>query len=131
MAISLTTNFTLPPGARLEFGRFDFDDDAQTLTVRVELRSSIPNNRRLIAGATMQIRDGTCSTLARQAAPAPGLNIDDPTHYFIQGTRTVATGYTDAKTAERAAANTPGARRTALEAHMFSAGHIDATLAGT
>jgi len=76
-------------------------------------------------------RAHSLATLARQASPSPGLNLDDPTHYFLQGTRTVATGYTDAKTAERAAANTPAARRTALEAHLYSAGHLDSSLAGT
>lgn len=132
MPISLNTNFNLPGGARLEFPRIlDLDDDTGIWTVRVELRTSAPNDRRLICSTVLQIRDGVCHQLSRQASPPAGLNIDDVRHYFAVGARNVAAGYTDAAQVQRAAANTPSARRAALEAHLFSAGHIDSSLAGT
>lgn len=131
MAVSLNTGFTLPNGMRLEFGRFDFNDDDQILTVPFELRTGTPSGRRYICGGMLRIRNGDCSLLSRNTNPEPGLDISNPTHYFVQSSRVVATGYTDAKAAERAAANTPGARRTANEAHLYSAGHIDSSLAGT
>jgi len=132
MAISLITGFTLNNGMRLEFPRItDLDDDVGVWTVRVELRTSIPNGNRLIARTVIHVRDGACSMLSRQASPAAGLNIDDPLHYFVVSGRTVATGYTDAALAMKNAANTPAARRTALEALLYSAGHLDSSLAGT
>jgi hypothetical protein len=132
MPITLNTAFTIPNGARLEFPRItDLDDETGVWTVRVQLRSSVPNGNRLIASAVIQVRDGACTQLSRQASPAAGLNIDDSNHYFLVVGRNVATGYTDAALAMKNAANTPAARRTALEAHLFSAGHVDSTLAGT
>jgi len=57
--------------------------------------------------------------------------MNDVMFYFLVTGRVVATGYTDAAQVLRAAANTPSARRAALEAHLYSAGHIDSSLAGT
>jgi hypothetical protein len=134
MAISLTTNYNIPGGARLEFPSIgNFDDDQETWTVKVELRTSSPNGRRLICATTLQIRNGVCHQLERKipGAPEASLNIDDVNYYFAVTSRTVATGYTDAKAAERAAANTPSARRAALEAFLFTAGHIGSSLAGS
>lgn len=131
MPITLTTTFTLPNGARMEFPKWRFDDDSEIWTVPFELRTTVPTNRRLITAGILFITNGTCSLLSRNASPAVGLNIDDFAHYFVQTARQVATGYTDARAVERGAANTPAARRTALEAHLFSAGHIDSSLAGT
>jgi hypothetical protein len=132
LAISLTVNFTIPNGARLEFPNLsNFDDDTEIWRVRVELRTSSPNGRRLIAATELQIRNGPCHQLERQVAPPVGLTIGDVDNYFVVTSRNVATGYTDARAAERAAANTPAARRTALEAFLFTAGHIGTSLAGS
>lgn len=126
MPITLTTGFTLPNGMRLEFPGLvkGFDDDTGTWTVVVELRTSVPNGRRLICSVKFLISDGACQVLSRQPLPVAGLNIEDRNHYFVVGSRTVADGYTAAWAAVRAAANTPAARQAAAEAHLFSAGHI-------
>jgi hypothetical protein len=138
LAISLTVNYPSQPPARLEFAPFDgsgatfaWIDDIEALITRVELRTSAANGRRLICSVVMEIRNGTSTTLARQSSPVAGLDYCHSGYYFIVGNRITASGYTDAMAAWRAAANTPSARRTAMEAHFLSAGHIDASLAGT
>jgi hypothetical protein len=133
MPITLTTGFTLPNGMRLEFPGISagLNDDTQTWTVRVQLRTTVPSGNRLICQTEIAITDGPCIQLSKQASPSPGLNIEDTTHYFVRTGRNVATGYTDAAQAMRNAANTPAARRAALEAHLYSAGHLDSSLAGT
>lgn len=130
MAGNLTTPVTIPNGTRLIFGPFSFDDDNGVLTVPVQLRTA-PSADALICQTTMVIRDGESTKIARQASPAVGLGVEDIQRHLIITTRTTPTGYTDAFTAMRAATNTKGARRTALEAHMLSVGHVDATLAYT
>lgn len=131
--IALTTNYAgataVPNGTRLVFGRFDFDDEQQVMTVPVELRS--PNATDVLyARVTMILRNGESSLLSRQTNPPAGLAANDPARYFIQTTRNAASGYTDAMGVARGAANTPGGRKNALEAHMLTAGHIDSSLAG-
>lgn len=130
MPITLTTPFVLQNGTRLVFGKFDFNDETQVMTVPMELRTP-PATDAPVARYVLTITNGTCSLLSRQASPAVGLGIDDPTRYIVQSTRTVATGYTDAMTAWRGATNTSSGRKTAMEAHMLSAGHIDSSLTGT
>jgi hypothetical protein len=130
MPITLTTAFTVPNGTRLVFGKFDFNDDTSTMTVPMELKTP-PATDATVARYVLTITNGTCSLLTRQASPTVGLGLDDPTRWITHSTRTVATGYTDAITAFRGAANNANARRTAMEAHMLSAGHIDSTLTGT
>lgn len=130
MSWALTTNFNLPGGSKFIFGKFDFDEDAGTLTYPVELRTSGATDC-LVFRTTMVIRDGISTTLARQPTPPVGLNIEDIQRYLILGTRSTPTGFTDAFTAMRAAGNTKVLRRLANEAHQFSAGHIDnVSLAG-
>ena len=134
MPINLTTNFNLPGGARLVVDRPSgakmFDEDAEILRVAVELRLAAATNA-LIVAVLLEITNVESDKIARQATPAVGLNIDDRDRYFVRTKRATPTGYTDAMNAWKAGA-TPAARKSALEAHMLAAGHIDATsLAGT
>lgn len=134
MPWNLTTNYSgsSQNGARLVFGEFHFNDDTNVMSVSVELRTSNAAGDRKLCGFTMIITDTTSSSVTRNAAPATGLNIDDVTYYFTFGVRSTPTGYSDMFANMRAAANTRSARRTANEAWMFSAGHIDpVSLAGS
>lgn len=131
MSWNLTVNFTLPNGHHLDYPKFVFDEEVKELSFTVELRTSNASGARLVTRVPMVIRDGLSDQLSRQDVIPAGTGIDDWTAYFKRTQRTTATGYTDAKAAERAAANSPSARRTAMEAHVASAGHIDATLAGS
>lgn len=134
MPWNLTTAFsgTSQNGARLVFGEFHFNDDTGVMSVDVDLRTMSAAGNRKLCGFTLIVTDTTSIVVARNASPASGLNIDDPTYYFTFGVRSTPTGYTDMKTNERAAANTKAARRTANEAWVFSAGHIDpVSLAGS
>lgn len=130
MPLALTVNFNLPGGTRLVYGKFDFDDDNEILTYPLQIRTSGTTDC-LICQTTMVIRNGISTAVARQASPAVGLNIEDIQRYLVLSTRSTPTGYTDAKTADRAAANNKAARRLANETHQSTAGHVDATtLAG-
>jgi hypothetical protein len=131
MAWNLSVNFTIPNGQRLEYPKFKWDEENKVLSFDVELRMSAGNGSRVITRVPMEIRDGDSDQLTRQASPAAGINIDDPAGYFVKTKRATPTGYTDAINAWRAA-NATNTRRSALEAHLSSAGHIDnVSLAGS
>ncbi len=133
MAWNLTVNYSGggQNGNRIVFGTFHFDDDNLVCSFTADLKTTVGTNRQ-ICRLNCYIADGISTVVSRQSSPGNNLDIGDATYYFIQSTRSTPTGYTDMKTAERAAANTPGARRTALEAHLFSAGHFDSvSLAGS
>ncbi len=133
MAWNLTSNFSGggQNGNRIVFGTFHFDDDNLICNFTADLKTTVGTNRQ-ICHLVCYVADGISTVVSRQASPANNLNIDDSTYYFIQSTRSTPTGYTDMKTAERAATNTPAGRRTACEAHLFSAGHFDpVSLAGS
>jgi hypothetical protein len=128
--LALTVNFNLPGGTKLVYGRFNFDDDAEVLTYRLEVRSASATDS-LICWAPVSISNVASTLVTRQASPAAGLDIDDINRYLAIGSRSTPTGYTDAKTADRSAANNKAARRLANETHQSTAGHIDpVSLAG-
>jgi hypothetical protein len=92
----------------------------------MELRSAAATN--VFYGAVMiVIRNGICTLVSRVLTSPVNLNADDIDRYITLGTRTVATGYTDLKTAIYNAANNANARRTACETHLRTAGHIDSS----
>jgi hypothetical protein len=116
-----------PPGTDGQPNPAD-DEDAEVWKVRMELRSSAATN--VFYGAVMiVIRNGVCTLVSRVLVSPLNLNADDIDRYITVGTRTVATGYTDLKSAIYAAANNANARRTAWETHLRTAGHIDSSLA--
>ncbi len=123
MPANLVTNFVVPNGARI-FMKFLFDDDAKELTVPCELRTTVANGDIVLCSWLMVVRDGVSTTCARSTALPPGTPLSSRVRYVVLGNRTTPTGYTAAKTAERAAPDTQAARRAALEAHMLSAGHF-------
>lgn len=132
---NLTTPFTIGNGARLIFATpdnpFIFNDESQELQYTLELRTTVAQGDIVICSVQCVVRNGLSTQVARQASPAAGLSIGDWRRYFVVSRRSTPTGYTAAKTAERAAADTQVGRRAAMEAHLLSAGHIDATLAYT
>jgi hypothetical protein len=129
--LTLTTPYAAVQFPRLILTELHLNDDLQILTFDVQLWTGLAVNA-LVCSVPMLIQNGISSLLSKQGSPAAGLVINDPLRYFILSSRSTPTGYTDAYTAARAAANTPAARRTALETLISSlgAGHIDASLAG-
>lgn len=130
MPITLTTPIAIPQGTRLVVGFPVIDESNSGMRVPVSLFTPVASNRE-VAKTILSLADGTSDMVARQASPTPGLNMDDPTVYFVVTQRATPTAFTDAMAALRAANNAPAARRLALEAHLLAAGHIDASLTGT
>jgi len=128
--ITLTTPVAIPQGTRLLIGFPQIDESNSYMVVPVALLTPAASNRE-VCRANIQLADGVSQMVARQASPPVGLALDNPDNYFVITTRATPTAFTDAMAVLRAANNTPAARRLALEAHMLSAGHIDATLTGT
>lgn len=121
------SRLVFPPGTEGQPNPQD-DEDAEVWKVRMELRSAAATN--VFYGAVMVvIRNGICTLVSRVLTSPVGLNADDIDRYITVNTRTVATGYTDLKSAIYAAANNAVARRTAWETHLRTAGHIDSSLA--
>ena len=129
MPINLTANFAIPNATRLVADKPVTDDDNEVMRVPLELRSAAATNA-LVTRVILEITNIESTKVARQAAPAVGLNIEDRDRYFLITRRPTPTGFTDAINAWRAGA-TSAARKAALEAHLLAAGHIDATLTGT
>lgn len=129
---TLTTPFNLGNGSRIVFGTFAFDDDKETVTVPVEIRTppGAAQPDALIYAFLSVVKNGGLSTVhTRVATPPGGSPLEAGVRYVTESTRSLPTGY-DAAVAARDAA-TPknkAARRTALEAHWLSAGHIAANL---
>lgn len=128
--ITLTTPFAIPNGTRLEISKPLFDDDTQVCVYSVRLLTPNATNAQVVTWQQLVITNVTSDRIERQGSPAAGLVIEDPRRYFIQSSRATAGAYTNAVNVWRAEA-TPAARKTAWEAHLLSAGHIDATLTGT
>lgn len=130
MAKTLSVNYPSPPINKLEFSRFDFDEDTQTLTYNVTLKTGVATDAN-VCRVTMVIKDGLSTTLARNATPAVGLNYADAERYFVHNaahelpTRSTPTGFTDALATRNASYANAAARKAALEDLQWSAGHID------
>lgn len=127
--IQLATTFNLPAGSRLDIERPFFDEYLERLTVTIKLMTA-PGTGSTVTTVELVITNTDSQKVARQTSPAVGLPIGAVERYFIVTSRATPTGYTDAFSAWKAAA-TPAARRDALTAHLYSAGHIEASLAGT
>jgi hypothetical protein len=127
--LTLTTVFPAVQFTRLIFTEFQPFDLQQLLTFKVQLWTGLAVNS-MVCEVEMAISNTASVLLSRQGSPAAGLVVTDRDRYFIVSSRSTPTGYTDAMAAARTAANTPGARRTALETHVLSAGHIAADLTG-
>jgi hypothetical protein len=128
--ITLTTSFTIPNGTRLEISKPVFDDDASVCVYSVRLLTPLATNAAVTTWQQMVITNTSSDKIERQMNPPVGLVIEDPRRYFVQSSRATGTGYTDAVNAWRGQ-TTANARKTAWEAHLLSAGHIDASLTGT
>lgn len=131
MALPLASPFVgaLPNPSRLVFGVPENNDEQEIWKVSMELQSSTGSGSVRYGRVMIVLRNGTCTLVSRQTVLPPNSTADDPTRYFIVSTREVATGYTDLMTAIFNAANNVNARRAAWEAHLRTAGHLDATLA--
>lgn len=133
MAWNLSVNFNLPGGTRLLY-QWRWDEDNSRALIDIELRCSNANGDRVIAKPPqLIITDVQSDQLLRQdVAPAAGGMLTDWQIYFKVVKRATPTGYTDLRAAEKAANNNPAARRTAVEQHLASAGHVDnVSLAGS
>jgi hypothetical protein len=126
----LSPTISIPNATDLAFLDFKMSVDTQEFLVTWVMRTNAANGNQPVCDGSMAIRNGSCSTLARQGAPGT-TSINDVNRYVIQGSRTVATGYTDMMAAYLGAANNKTAQMTALMNHMYSAGHVNANLALT
>lgn len=126
--IQLATNFNLPPGSRLDVGRPYFDEELERMAVTIRLLTA-PGTNAPVASVSLVVTNTDSDKIARQTAPAVGLGIERPERYFIVTQRPTPTGYTDAVNAWRTGGATPAQRRNAFEAHLYAAGHLEASLA--
>ncbi len=129
MSLTLTTPYALPNGTRLIVASARPDDDNQILNVTIEMRSA-PGTDVVVSQKSLAIRNGLSDRVRRNSAPVAGTLITEAM-LFDQAAVSTPTGYTDAMNAIRAAANTPAARKAALETAGLAAGWIDASLTGT
>jgi hypothetical protein len=129
MSLTLTTPYALPNGTRLIVASARPDDDNQVLNMTIEMRSA-PGTDIVVSTKSIAVRNGLSDRVKRNSAPVAGTMITEAMLFESQAVST-PTGYTDAMNAIRAAANTPTARRAALEAAGLTAGWIDASLTGT
>jgi hypothetical protein len=130
MAINLTADFVFLPGRRLVIAKARSNDEEQLLLIDAELRTSSATEQ-VISKRIVEVRNGPGQSdrLRRNPSLAAGqpfsrwLLVDDKVLLL-------PTGYTDAMAAMRAAANTPSARRAALETWCLSSGVFDSSLSG-
>lgn len=125
MAINLTTPFTLSNGTRLVVSKPVIDEDGQTLTFTVAMRTATGGSPPdcNISRKTLQIRAGGGDQVQRNAAPVAGGDHDDVLIFVPNGV-TAASAFTNAYTQLKTS-------RAAFEAHLLSAGYIHSTLTGT
>lgn len=129
MPFNLTTPVTLENGQRIVAGRPTIDDDAQVMTVPLELRTGAATNY-LVSRKVVTIRNGQCDRVVR-ATPAAGSDLGEKLEYQ-RNALTVATGFDQALAAWAGGGASAQGKRNALEAALAAIGVIDpATLAGS
>jgi hypothetical protein len=116
----LTDAITVQNGTRLMAGRPQIDDDANIMSVPIELRtpnaSTTPSGGMVLSRHTLTIRNGMSDGLTRNTAPAAGM---EPQQLLIYQPSAVSTptGFDQAYAAFKGGANA-GASRVALEGVM-------------
>lgn len=129
--MQLTTPVALDNGRRLLISKVDVDDDAGTIVITWQLRTGVAASPpdAVIAQRQQVVRNGLSDVIRTIPQPFSGMFLDSLLYVQRDALATPA-GFTNALNAWRAGA-TPGARRSALEAHGQTAGWIHSTLAGS
>lgn len=125
MPINLTTPFTLSNGTRLVISRPVVDEDAQTISFTISLRTAPGGTPpdSTVSDKRLQIRSGGGDQVSRNASPVAGGRHDDLLIFTPNGVVT-ANAFTNAYTALKT-------NRATFEAHLLSAGYVHSTLTGT